>query len=85
MQRPQSVLHKVSLSLQALSLLCLSGCATPIGNCKLLPLKEYDDAFKAALAVELSVVPAESATFEFIVDAIRLRDATRACQGEEGR
>jgi len=66
----------------ALSLTFLSGCQTPSGNCKAIPVTEYDFAFVSAFAGEVASIPADAVTVRFIADSIALRDAVRACKGE---
>lgn len=61
-------------------LILMSGCATPQGNCKVIPLREYDQSFKINLANEMLVAPEK--TKEFVKDSIALRDAVRACKGD---
>lgn len=82
MQKRRSGSRRLLVSLPLISLLFLSGCVTD-GNCKFLPLREYDDGFKRAFAIEVGVIPAESATIQFVADSIQLRDAVRACKGND--
>lgn len=83
MQRQLNASPRLLQTLLATSLLLLSGCGHAIGNCDFIPLKEYDDGFRERLADEIASSEDEPATVEFIVDAIRLRDAVRACKGEK--
>jgi hypothetical protein len=64
----------------ALATMFLSGCVTA-GSCESLTVHEYGDLFSMRFAVELSNIPEDSATSQFIVDAVELRDSVRACKG----
>lgn len=80
MSKRESVSRRLGLTLQILSLTFLSGCQTPTGSCDPIPLKEYDEFFKAALAFEVQQMNELSPAFMFIRDGIGLRDAVRACK-----
>ena len=82
MSKPQRGSRKLSATLQAISALFLSACAHDTGSCELIALKEYDDFFKAGLALEVSQMSEQSPTFIFIRDGIQLRDAVRACRSQ---
>lgn len=83
MQKQRSGLRNLLALPLALSLTFLSACAADTGDCKFLPLREYNDGFKERFVEELTYTPAESATIEFVADSIQLRDAVRACKGEK--
>ena len=81
MLKPQRASVKSSLIALTISVLLLSGCQTRSGNCDLIPIASYDQAFKEKLNGEVSIMADDSASVRFIGDSIGLRDAVRACQG----
>lgn len=61
----------------------LCACGTSPSRCDLIPMAEYDEAFKAHFAYEVEQnIPETSATMRFIVDSIALRDSVVACRGD---
>lgn len=80
MQRQRDVLRRRKLTLPALAMMLLSGCATVPGNCSAIPTKDYDMAFTMLFADEYEYVPMGSALDTYILDAMALKDAVRACK-----
>lgn len=66
-----------------LGCLLVAGCTAPLVDLKAscLPMREYSAVDQASLATEwLTLDPKSLTASQFIPDAIKMRDANRACK-----
>lgn len=72
----------LSVRVASLGLLAsfVTGCGT-VGNCDILRLRSYDDAFVKRFYSETAAIPDNSAVGAYLVDAFNLRNDVAACKG----
>lgn len=73
---------RLTSTLLLASLILLTDCASRVGSCRLLAVRDYDPEFTARFVEEFEKVPEGSPLSIFTIDAVDLRDAVRACKGE---
>lgn len=66
-----------------LAMNCLTGCVTEVVGCRAVTLRDYDQAFVARFVEDFQRVERGSVLEVFVLDAVRLRDEVRACQGQD--
>ncbi len=60
----------------------LIGCASPVSDCNLLPLKAYPESYSMKLADEIESAPADVIWPSAVTDYVALRSAVRACRND---